>query len=91
MKDTGTQTKINAMENDKEIDPKKLSKAKPKTMKAIFETVMVQEMHKTLKIFDEFAKNCDSLEKNIHRERQNADLGTTENSFDEPRDKNGQT
>ena len=38
MKDTGTQTKINAMENDKEIDPKKVSKAKPKTMKAIFLT-----------------------------------------------------
>lgn len=41
MKDTGSQTIIQAMENDKDIDPKKLSKSKPKTMKALFDTVMV--------------------------------------------------
>lgn len=74
MKDTGCQTIIKAMDNDKEIDPKKISKAKPKTMKALFDTVMVQEMQKTLKIFDEFALTCDDMEKRIYRERIDSNL-----------------
>jgi hypothetical protein len=41
MKDTGTQTKISAVKDDRDINPAKISKAKPATMKALFDTIIV--------------------------------------------------